>query len=85
MAAKEVIGSMLTLSADIKVVTLGLSGTMEKATWEAEINFTVPAGFPNSPYKKGDKGKAVGVSLIEWNQEGKIAKQTDYFCWRKAT
>lgn len=81
--AKDVIGSFLALCADINVVTLSLSGTMEKTIWEAELNFACLADIPNSPYKKGERGKMVGVSLIEWNQEGKVVKQTDYYCWGK--
>lgn len=81
--AKLVFGGMLSLCGDIKMTTLGLTGTMEKAQWEAEIAFTCLADFPGSPFKKGDRAKTVGVSLIEWNAEGKVVKQSDYYCWGK--
>ncbi|KAG3177295.1 hypothetical protein PC129_g25523 [Phytophthora cactorum] len=80
-AAKKVFGGMLSLCGDIDMVSRNLSGTTNSAVWEADINFTCLADFPGSPFKKGDRAKTVGVSLIEWNSEGKIFKQSDYYCW----
>ena len=82
--AKLAFGAMLSLCGDIQMITRSLNGTTDKAQWEAEINFTCLADFPGSPFKKGDRAKTVGVSLIEWNAEGKIVKQSDYYCWGKS-
>ncbi|KAJ3547074.1 hypothetical protein NM208_g1703 [Fusarium decemcellulare] len=79
--AKQVFGGMLSLCGDIDMVTRHLSGTADNAVWEADINFTCLADFPGSPFKKGDRAKTVGVSLVEFNSEGKIVKQSDYYCW----
>ncbi|KAH6982445.1 hypothetical protein EDB80DRAFT_882772 [Ilyonectria destructans] len=58
------------------MVTRSLAGTTNGAVWEADINFTCLADFPGLPFKKGDRAKTVGVSLIEWNSEGKIVRVT---------
>ncbi|KAK7419926.1 hypothetical protein QQZ08_010629 [Neonectria magnoliae] len=80
-AAKQVFGGMLSVCGDIDMVTRNLSGTTNSAVWEVDINFPCLADFPGSPFKKGHRAKTVGVNLIEWNSEGEIVKQSDYYCW----
>lgn len=81
--AKAAFGAMFSLCKDIDMVTRSITGTYEMAVWEAEISFTCQADFPGSPFKRGDRAKTVGVSVIEWNEAGSITKQKDYYCWAK--
>lgn len=75
--------AMFSLCKDIHMITRSITGSNKTVAWEAEINFTCQADFPDSTFKKGDRAKTVGVSIIEWNEEGRIAKQGDYYCWAK--
>ena len=81
-AAKQAFSQMPAACNDIEMATRSLTGTSLRATWEAEISFTCLADFPGSAYKKGDGATTAGVSLVEWNGDGKVVKQSDYYCWR---
>lgn len=74
---------MIPLTGEIKMKTKSIHGTTQRAFWEAELSFICMADFPGAPYKKGDRAVTIGVSIIEWDSEGKIIVEDDYYNWAK--
>lgn len=82
-AVKGMFAVLETLCGDIEMQTRSLNGTPEHAAWEVAFDFTLKEDLPGAPYKKGDRAKMLGASLLVWNKEGKIVRQGDYYCWVK--
>lgn len=74
---------MIPLTSDVKMVTKSLHGTTERAFWMAELSFTAMADFPGAPYKKGERAVTIGVSVLEFNKEGKITMEADHYNWER--
>lgn len=68
---------------NVEMRTRSLTGTIDKAVWEVDFELDLAIDIPGVPYGKGEKAKTKGVSLLEWNKEGKLVKVSDYFCWVK--
>ncbi|KAH8880578.1 hypothetical protein GQ53DRAFT_890839 [Thozetella sp. PMI_491] len=66
-------------SMDIK--TTGVNGVGDFCVWECVFEFTVLEDNAGIPYEKGERGKLFSASVIHWNSDGKIVKESDYAVW----
>ncbi|KAI0011815.1 hypothetical protein F4779DRAFT_615218 [Xylariaceae sp. FL0662B] len=70
---------------DIKLETKGVYGAHDFCVWECMFEFTVLQDVPAIPYKKGERGKLFCSSMIHWNKDGKIYKESDYAVWANSS